>query len=213
MFEAIENPVHSARIKVIGVGGGGNNAVESMISGNLENVDFIIANTDSKSIRASKAQTRLQIGIQLTKGLGSGTRPEVGRESALESRSQLVEVLKGADLVFIAAGMGGGTGTGAAPIIAELAREAGILTVGIVTKPFAYEGKVKTEIATKGINELKKYVDSLIVISNDRLISQASKGMLLFDAFKPADDGVGQFSKPIDNFQGRNNLIVHLFRA
>lgn len=207
MFEAIDNPVHSARIKVIGVGGGGNNAVEAMISGNMQNVDFIIANTDSKSIRASKAQTRLQIGIQLTKGLGSGTRPEVGREAALESRSQLVEVLKGADLVFIAAGMGGGTGTGAAPIIAELAREAGILTIGIVTKPFVYEGKVKTEIATKGINELKRYVDSLIVISNDRLISQATKGMLLFDAFKPADDVLRQAVQGISELIMSTGLI------
>lgn len=187
-YEPVENIGHIAKIKVIGVGGGGNNAVETMIASNMHNVEFIIANTDSKSLRASKAQTKIQLGGQLTKGLGSGTKPEIGREAALESRNQLVELLKGTDLVFIAAGMGGGTGTGASPIIAEVAREAGALTVGIVTKPFVYEGKMKTEIAEKGINELKKYVDSLIVVSNDRLISLASKGMLLLDAFKPADD-------------------------
>lgn len=202
MFKAIEDTAHSANIKVIGVGGGGNNAVEAMITSNMHNVDFIIANTDSKSLRASQAKTRIQLGIKLTKGLGSGTRPEIGKEAALESRSQLVELLKGADLLFIAAGMGGGTGTGAAPIVAEAARVSGILTVGIVTKPFTYEGKVKNEIATKGINELKKYVDSLIIISNDRLISQASKGMSLFDAFKPADDVLRQA------VQGISELIM-----
>ena len=202
MFEAIEDAGHNATIKVIGVGGGGNNAVEAMITSNMHNVDFIIANTDSKSLRASQAKTRIQLGSKLTKGLGSGTRPDIGREAALESRSQLVELLQGVDLLFIAAGMGGGTGTGAAPVIAEAAREAGILTVGIVTKPFVYEGKVKTEIAEKGIKELKKYVDSLIVISNDRLISQASKGMSLFDAFKPADDVLRQA------VQGISELIM-----
>ncbi|MBV5339770.1 MAG: cell division protein FtsZ [Deltaproteobacteria bacterium] len=202
MFEATEDVIHSASIKVIGVGGGGNNAVEAMITSNMPNVDFIIANTDSKSLRASQAKTRIQLGSKLTKGLGSGTRPDIGREAALESRSQLVELLQGVDLLFIAAGMGGGTGTGAAPIIAEAAREAGILTVGIVTKPFIYEGKVKTGIAEKGIKELKKYVDSLIVISNDRLISQASKGMSLFDAFKPADDVLRQA------VQGISELIM-----
>ena len=202
MFEAIEDNAHSANIKVIGVGGAGNNAVEAMITSKMHNVDFIIANTDSKSIRASQAQTKIQLGMKLTKGLGSGTRPEIGKEAALESRSQIMELLKGADLLFIAAGMGGGTGTGAAPVIAEVAREAGILTVGIVTKPFIYEGKVKTEIATKGINELKKHVDSLIIIANDRLISQASKGMSLFDAFKPADDVLRQA------VQGISELIM-----
>lgn len=202
MIEAIEDTVHGANIRVIGVGGGGNNAVEAMITSNMHNVDFIIANTDSKSLRASQAQTRIQLGSKLTKGLGSGTRPDIGREAALESRPQLIEILKGADLLFIAAGMGGGTGTGAAPVIAEAAREAGILTVGIVTKPFIYEGKVKAEIAIKGINELKKHVDSLIIISNDRLISQASKGMSLFDAFKPADDVLRQA------VQGISELIM-----
>lgn len=188
MFELLEEVESKAIIKVIGVGGGGNNAVESMITTNIHGVEFIIANTDIKSIRASKAKTRIQLGIELTKGLGAGTRPDVGREAALESRPLLIDALKGADMVFIAAGMGGGTGTGAAPIIAEVAREAGILTIGIVTKPFTYEGKAKMEIATKGITELKKHVDSLIIISNDRIISQASKKMSLFDAFKPADD-------------------------
>jgi cell division protein FtsZ len=204
MFEAIEDEVLSPKIKVIGVGGGGNNAVEAMIRSKMPNVDFIIANTNYKSIRATKAQTKIQLGIQLTKGLGSGTRPEIGREAALESRLQLIELIRGADLLFIAAGMGGGTGTGAAPVIAELARKSGILTVGIVTKPFTYEGKVKTKIAENGIMELKKHVDSLIIISNDRLISNASKGMLLFDAFKPADNVL------LQAVQGISELITSI---
>ena len=187
-----EEGEHIAKIKVIGVGCGGNNAVESMIASTMQNVDFIIANTDSKSLRATKAKTKIQLGSQLTRGLGTGTRPEIGREAALESRSQLIECLKGTDLLFIAAGMGGGTGTGASPIIAEVAREAGVLTVGIVTKPFTYEGKMKTKIADMGLLELRKCVDSLIVVSNDSLICHASKGISLVDAFKPADDVLRQ---------------------
>jgi len=202
MSDAIEGSVHSAKIKVIGVGGGGGNAVLSMVSNSMHNVDYIIANTDAKSLRASEVQTRIQLGSQLTKGLGAGTRPEIGREAALESRSQLVEILAGADLVFIAAGMGGGTGTGAAPIIAEATREAGILTVGVVTTPFTYEGKVKTEIAANGIKELKKHVDSLIIIPNDRLISLAGKNTSIFDAFKPSDDVLRQA------VQGISELIM-----
>lgn len=199
---ADEEVGHIAKIKVIGVGGGGNNAVESMIASTMRNVDFIIANTDSKSLRATKAKTKIQLGSQLTRGLGAGTRPEIGREAALESRSQLIGCLKGTDLLFIAAGMGGGTGTGAAPVIAEVAKEAGVLTVGIVTKPFTYEGKMKTKIADTGLLELKKYVDSLIVVSNDRLISHASKGISLFDAFKPADEVLRQA------VQGISELIL-----
>lgn len=202
MIEAIESTEHSAKIKVIGVGGGGSNAVLSMVSNSMLNVDYIIANTDAKSLRASKIQTKIQLGSQLTKGLGAGTKPEIGREAALESRTQLVEALSGANLVFIAAGMGGGTGTGAAPIIAEAAREAGILTIGVVTKPFTYEGKVKMQIAAKGINELKKHVDSLIIIPNDRLISLAGKDTSIFDAFKPADDVLRQA------VQGISELIL-----
>jgi cell division protein FtsZ len=192
MFEFDEAIEQGAVIKVIGVGGGGGNAVNTMIASNIHKVDFIVANTDAQALRNSRAPVKIQLGRQLTKGLGAGTKAEVGRDAALEDREQLVESLKGSDLVFIAAGMGGGTGTGAAPVIAEAARETGILTVGVVTKPFTYEGKPKNEAAEAGINELKKHVDSLIIIPNDRLISQAGKNMSLFDAFKPSDDVLRQ---------------------
>jgi len=192
MFEFDEAIDQGAVIKVIGVGGGGGNAVNTMIASTIHKVDFIVANTDAQALRNSKAAVKIQLGRQLTKGLGAGTKAEVGREAALEDRESLVDALKGADLVFIAAGMGGGTGTGAAPVIAEAARENGILTVGVVTKPFTYEGKQKSEAAEAGISELKKHVDSLIIIPNDRLISQAGKNMSLFDAFKPSDDVLRQ---------------------
>ncbi|MBL0226640.1 MAG: cell division protein FtsZ [Geobacteraceae bacterium] len=192
MFEFDEAIDQGAVIKVIGVGGGGGNAVNTMIASTIHKVDFIVANTDAQALRHSKAAVKIQLGRQLTKGLGAGTKAEVGREAALEDRESLIESLKGADLLFIAAGMGGGTGTGAAPVIAEAARENGILTVGVVTKPFTYEGKPKTDVAESGINELKKHVDSLIIIPNDRLISQAGKNMSLFDAFKPSDDVLRQ---------------------
>lgn len=192
MFEFDEAIEQGAVIKVIGVGGGGGNAVNTMIASTIHKVDFIVANTDAQALRNSKAPVKIQLGRQLTKGLGAGTKAEVGREAALEDREALIEAIKGSDLVFIAAGMGGGTGTGAAPVIAESARDNGILTVGVVTKPFTYEGKQKTEAAEAGINELKKHVDSLIIIPNDRLISQAGKNMSLFDAFKPSDDVLRQ---------------------
>lgn len=192
MFEFDEAIDLGAVIKVIGVGGGGGNAVNTMIASSIHKVDFIVANTDAQALRNSQAPVKIQLGRQLTKGLGAGTKAEVGRDAALEDRESLVEAIKGSDLVFIAAGMGGGTGTGAAPVIAEAAREAGILTVGVVTKPFTYEGRPKTEAAEAGINELKKHVDSLIIIPNDRLISQAGKNMSLFDAFKPSDDVLRQ---------------------
>ena len=192
MFEFDEAIEQGAVIKVIGVGGGGGNAVNTMIASTIHKVDFIVANTDAQALRNSKAPVKIQLGRQLTKGLGAGTKAEVGREAALEDRQSLVEAIKGADLVFIAAGMGGGTGTGAAPVIADAARENGILTVGVVTKPFTYEGKQKTEVAESGIADLKKHVDSLIIIPNDRLISQAGKNMSLFDAFKPSDDVLRQ---------------------
>jgi cell division protein FtsZ len=192
MFEFDEAIDLGAVIKVVGVGGGGGNAVNTMIASSIHKVDFIVANTDVQALRNSKAPVKIQIGRQLTKGLGAGTKAEVGRESALEDRESLVNAIKGADLVFITAGMGGGTGTGAAPVIAEAARESGVLTVGVVTKPFTYEGRPKAEAAEAGINELKKHVDSLIIIPNDRLISQAGKNMSLFDAFKPSDDVLRQ---------------------
>ncbi len=192
MFEFDETIEQSAVIKVIGVGGGGGNAVNTMISSSIHKVDFIVANTDAQSLRTSKAPVKLQLGRELTKGLGAGSKPEVGTAAALENKEQLADAIKGADLVFIAAGMGGGTGTGAAPVIAEAARETGVLTVGVVTKPFTYEGKARSVLAEQGIAELKKHVDSLIIIPNDRLISMASKNMSLFDAFKPADDVLRQ---------------------
>lgn len=192
MFEFDETIEQGAVIKVVGVGGGGGNAVNTMIASSLHKVDFMVANTDAQALRNSKAPVKIQLGRVLTKGLGAGTKAEIGKEAALENREQIVETLKGADLVFIAAGMGGGTGTGAAPVIAEAAREAGILTVGVVTKPFTYEGKSKGDVAESGISELKKHVDSLIIIPNDRLISQAGKNMSLFDAFKPSDDVLRQ---------------------
>lgn len=192
MFEFDETIEQSAVIKVIGVGGGGGNAVNTMISSAIHKVDFIVANTDAQSLRISKAPVKLQLGRELTKGLGAGSQPDVGTAAALENKEQLAEAIKGADLVFIAAGMGGGTGTGAAPVIAEAARETGVLTVGVVTKPFTYEGKARTILAEQGIAELKKHVDSLIIIPNDRLISLASKNMSLFDAFKPSDDVLRQ---------------------
>ena len=192
MFEFDEAIEQNAVIRVIGVGGCGGNAVNTMVAHDIHKVDFIVANTDSQALRTSKAATKIQLGKQLTKGLGAGTKPEIGRDAALEDRTQLIDALKGSDLVFIAAGMGGGTGTGAAPVIAEAIRETGALTVGVVTKPFTYEGKAKAEVAEQGINELKKHVDSLIIIPNDRLISQAGKNMSLFDAFKPSDDVLRQ---------------------
>jgi cell division protein FtsZ len=192
MFEFDETIEQSAVIKVIGVGGGGGNAVNTMIASNIHKVDFIVANTDAQVLRTSKAPVKLQIGRQLTKGLGAGSKPEVGKDAAIEDREQLTASLKGADLVFIAAGMGGGTGTGAAPVIAEAARESGALTVGVVTKPFTYEGKARAELAEQGIHDLKRHVDSLIIIPNDRLISLAGKNMSLFDAFKPSDDVLRQ---------------------
>jgi cell division protein FtsZ len=192
MFEYDETIEQGAVIKVIGVGGGGGNAVNTMIASTLEKVDFVVANTDAQSLRISKAPVKIQLGRELTKGLGAGSKPEVGMSAAQEDRDTLQETMKGADLVFIAAGMGGGTGTGAAPVIAEVARESGALTVGVVTKPFTYEGKARMDQADRGINELKKHVDSLIIIPNDRLISMASKNMSLFDAFKPSDDVLRQ---------------------
>ncbi|MBT1076449.1 cell division protein FtsZ [Geobacter grbiciae] len=202
MFEFDESIDQCARIKVIGVGGSGGNAVNTMIESQVSGVDFAVANTDVQALRISKAPIKIQIGRQLTKGLGAGADPSRGREAALEDREQLAETLKGADMIFIAAGMGGGTGTGAAPIIAEVAKEAGALTVGVVTKPFSREGKQRLAKADDGVRELKKHVDSLIVIPNDRLIGLAGKSMSILDAFKPSDDVLRQA------VQGISDLIT-----
>lgn len=179
---------HGARIVVVGAGGGGGNAVNNMISGGLNGVTFIAANTDAQALEASRADHRIQLGTRLTSGLGAGADPERGREAAMENQSNLYEMLQGTDMVFVTAGMGGGTGTGAAPVIAKAAREAGALTVGVVTKPFRFEGKPRMRNAEKGIAELAKHVDSLIVIPNDRLLELSNEPMSLLDSFTLADD-------------------------
>jgi cell division protein FtsZ len=188
MFEFMDSHTDEAVIKVIGVGGGGGNAVEHMVRQNIEGVEFITVNTDAQALRNSSANTTLQIGGGITKGLGAGANPEVGRDAAMEDREALRELLTGADMVFIAAGMGGGTGTGAAPIVAEVAREMGILTVAVVTKPFSFEGKKRMGFAAHGIEELSKNVDSLITIPNDKLLKVLGRGISLLDAFKAAND-------------------------
>ncbi|MBM4297938.1 MAG: cell division protein FtsZ [Deltaproteobacteria bacterium] len=189
MFEIVEqaNSV-SARIKVIGIGGGGGNAVNTMIGGKLSGVDFLVANTDAQSLEASQAPVRIQLGGMVTKGLGAGANPEIGRRAALEDQEKIREYLEGSDMIFITAGMGGGTGTGGAPVIARLAREVGALTVGVVTKPFIFEGKKRMRQADDGIEELKQSVDTLIVIPNQRLLSIAAKTTTMLEAFHKADD-------------------------
>lgn len=177
-----------AKIKVIGVGGGGNNAVNRMIESGVRGVDFIVANTDLQVLNCSKAETKIQIGMGLTGGRGAGAKPEIGREAAMESKEDIEEALKGADMVFVTAGMGGGTGTGAAPIIADIAQEQGALTVGIVTKPFSFEGKKRMDQALAGLEELKDHVDTLIVIPNDRLRDIIDKTTPLLDSFKEVDN-------------------------
>jgi cell division protein FtsZ len=188
MIEIVEQTNLTARIKVIGVGGGGGNAVNTMIRSKLTGVDFLVANTDAQSLERSQALNKIQLGESVTKGLGAGANPEVGRRAALENQEQLKEHLSGSDMVFITAGMGGGTGTGGAPVIARLAREAGALTVGVVTKPFVFEGKRRLRQAEEGIEELKENVDTLIVIPNQRLLSIAAKTTTMLEAFNKADD-------------------------
>ena len=188
MFELGENVVHNARIIVIGIGGGGGNAVEHMMMENIEGVDFICMNTDAQALSRSSARTVIQLGEEATKGLGAGANPDVGRLAAEENRARIAEILKGADMVFLTAGMGGGTGTGAAPIVAEVAKELGVLTVAVVTKPFAFEGRKRMEVAEKGIEQLGKYVDSLITIPNNKLLSVLGKNITLLNAFKAANN-------------------------
>ncbi|MFW5426614.1 MAG: cell division protein FtsZ [Methylophagaceae bacterium] len=187
-FELIDTYTQNAVIKVIGVGGGGGNALEHMVSNEIEGVDFICANTDAQALRKSSATTQLQLGTDITKGLGAGANPDVGRQAALEDRERIQEVITGADMIFIAAGMGGGTGTGAAPVVAQVAKEMGILTVAVVTKPFPFEGVKRLKIANAGIDELGQHVDSLITIPNEKLIAVLGKEMSLLNAFKAAND-------------------------
>ena len=179
-----EQPV----LKVVGVGGGGGNAVNRMIDNDVKGVEFIVINTDAQVLRKSKATTRLQIGKQLTRGLGAGADPEIGRQAAMESEDDIREVLRGSDMVFITAGMGGGTGTGACPIVARIARELGCLTVAIVTKPFTFEGRKRQMQATRGLVELKPYVDTLVVVPNDKLITMAERNLTMIEAFKEVDN-------------------------
>ncbi|MER2491897.1 cell division protein FtsZ [Catenovulum sediminis] len=188
MFDIMSEHNDEAIIKVIGVGGGGGNAVEHMVKHTIEGVDFITANTDAQALRNSSAGTTIQLGRDVTKGLGAGANPEIGRKAAEEDRQVIEEAIRGADMVFIAAGMGGGTGTGAAPVVAEIAREMGILTVAVVTKPFPFEGKKRMAYADQGIEYLAKHVDSLITIPNDKLLKVLGKGTSLLDAFKAANN-------------------------
>lgn len=191
-----------ASIKVVGCGGGGNNAVNRMVDAGLRGVEFISVNTDKQALGQSNAQVKIQIGEKLTKGLGAGAIPEVGRRAAEESREEIASALKGADLVFITAGMGGGTGTGAAPIVAEIARDLGTLTIAVVTKPFNFEGKQRMKNAEAGISELKQHVDTLVVIPNDRLLQVVNKGTTMLEAFRIADDVLRQ------GIQGISDLIA-----
>lgn len=188
MFELVDNNPQSAVIKVIGVGGGGGNAVEHMLAENLDGVEFICLNTDAQALQKSSAAKLLQLGDNITKGLGAGADPDVGRQAALADRERIVELLQGADMVFITAGMGGGTGTGAAPVVAEVAKELGILTVAVVTKPFAFEGKKRMKLAEEGMHSLAQHVDSLITIPNNKLLSVLGKNMTLLNAFKAANN-------------------------
>ena len=207
MFEFDESLDQTAKIKVIGVGGGGGNAVNTMIRSEIDGVEFITCNTDAQALKGSRAPMKIQLGSKLTKGLGAGANPEIGREAALEDRARLAEVLSGADMVFIASGLGGGTGTGAAPVIAEVARESGALTVGVVTKPFTREGRQRMKKADAGVADLKEVVDSLIVIPNDRLLGLAGKNMSILDAFKPADDVLRQAVQGISDLITTHGLI------
>lgn len=188
MFELLDTHSQNAVIKVIGVGGGGGNAVNHMLTGDIEGVDFICANTDAQALRNSEVRTLLQLGSDITKGLGAGANPDIGRQAAMEDRDRIEEVLAGADMVFITAGMGGGTGTGAAPVVAEVAKELGILTVAVVTKPFGFEGGKRMKIAEQGMADLGKCVDSLITIPNEKLLAVLGKEMSLLNAFKSAND-------------------------
>ncbi|UYF98519.1 MULTISPECIES: cell division protein FtsZ [unclassified Halomonas] len=189
MFELVDNaPSSSAVIKVVGVGGGGGNAVNHMVESNIEGVEFICANTDAQALKRVSAKTVLQLGGEITKGLGAGANPEVGRQAAMEDRERIAELLEGADMVFITAGMGGGTGTGGAPVVAQVAKELGILTVAVVTRPFPFEGPKRMRAAEEGMKELSEHVDSLITIPNEKLLSVLGKNATLLTAFSAAND-------------------------
>lgn len=202
-YELVDTYSENAVIKVIGVGGGGGNAVLNMAFSGIEGVEFICANTDAQALRRLNVGTIIQLGVELTKGLGAGTNPEIGRQAAEENKDRIKEVLQGTDMLFLTAGMGGGTGTGAIPVIAAIAKEMGILTVAVVTKPFLFEGKKKQAVAEQGVLELEKSVDSLITIPNQKLLPVLGQGVTLVDAFKAANDVL------LDAVQGITELIVH----
>lgn len=207
MFELVDNVPQSAVIKVIGVGGGGGNAVNHMVKNNIEGVEFICANTDAQALKNVGARTVLQLGPGVTKGLGAGTNPEIGRQAAMEDRERIAEVLQGADMVFITTGMGGGTGTGAAPIIAEVAKEMGILTVAVVTRPFPFEGRKRMQVADEGIRSLAECVDSLITIPNEKLLTILGKDASLLSAFAKADDVLAGAVRGISDIMQRPGLM------
>ncbi|MBN2879685.1 MAG: cell division protein FtsZ [Clostridia bacterium] len=207
MLEFDVDVAQFAQIKVFGVGGAGNNALNRMIDAGLKGVEFIAVNTDKQALLMSKANQKVQIGDQVTRGLGAGANPDAGRQAAEESREELMQHLKGADLAFIAAGMGGGTGTGAAPVIAELAKELGVLTIAVVTKPFAFEGKPRQNNAERGVKELEQFVDTLVVIPNDRLLKVVGKGTSLMEAFKVCDDVLRQGIQGISDLISQPSLI------
>ena len=207
MFDFDVDVDQYAKIKVIGVGGGGNNAVNRMIESGVRGIDFIALNTDRQALYSSKAEEKLQIGEKLTRGLGAGANPEIGGKAAEENRNEIMELLKGADMIFITAGMGGGTGTGAAPVVAEIAKELGILTVGIVTKPFTFEGAKRLKHAEQGLEDLKDKVDTLVIIPNDRLLQVADKKTTMVEAFEMADDVLKQGIQGISDLIAVPNLI------
>jgi cell division protein FtsZ len=202
MFEVDMNIDQVAKIKVIGVGGGGNNAINRMIEDGVQGVEFIAVNTDGQALNLSKAEIKMQIGTALTRGLGAGANPEIGKRAVEESKRQLEEILKGADMVFVTAGMGGGTGTGAAPAIAEMAKKLGSLTIGVVTRPFSFEGKKRALHAEKGIEAMKEAVDTLIIVPNDRLLQIVDKRTPMVEAFREVDNVLRQ------GVQGISDLIV-----
>ncbi len=202
-MDSFDQTKQAARIKVVGVGGAGCNAVNTMIANNLERVDFIALNTDIQALAANKASTRAQIGRELTRGLGAGANPEIGRQAATESRDEIARLLEGADMVFVTAGMGGGTGTGAAPVVADIAKSLGALTVGVVTKPFTFEGNRRRKAAEQGLQELKAAVDTLITIPNQRLLTISSEPMPLLETFKRADEVL------LNAVQGISDLIQY----
>ena len=208
-FEFEECGSLAADIKVVGVGGGGGNAVDNMIVSGLEGVDFIVANTDAQDLNASKATYRIQLGARMTKGLGAGANPEVGRTAAMEDADRISELVAGADMVFVTAGMGGGTGTGGAPVIAKLAKDAGALVIGVVTKPFSFEGRKKMRVAEEGLDKLRESVDALITIPNQRLLNTVCKDTTVVEAFRMADDILLQAVRSISdliNVHGQINL-------